>query len=42
MNGRPINSRLRPTHSIAGAFAVGFTIAAFAIVILLIAGGARP
>lgn len=40
MSSRPSNGRIRPTHSLSSALAVGIAIGAFAFIIFMIAGGA--
>jgi len=42
MKRRPVSDLPRSYHSFSGALAVGLTIAAFAICIVLLAGGGRP
>jgi len=42
MKRRPSPEYPRSYHSFSGALAIGLTIAAFAIVVVLLAGGARP
>ena len=42
MSGRPINGRIRGHHSLGGTLAVAVFIAALAICIFIVVGGARP